>query len=105
MLNELLIKEKELQKHLTNEEYSFIGPLDKNMLADFIKKVNNIAPIVGFERRLVDSVGNKEAVLQVLRTLPRNLKLQIYILPIKEIDGLFLYDTFEAYCLKHNLEI
>lgn len=103
MLKELIQLQDRFQPFLRNRDYTFIGPEDQSLLEPFMRRANDLAPIVSFNRELRHFLNNRAAAIQALEVLPANTPLRIYVVDGTTEDFLF-HDTLENYCANHNIE-
>lgn len=93
--------EDNFQQYLRKGDYTFVGPVNQNLLEDFIKAVNLVAPVVSFNRTIHDALSNREAVRLVLSQNP-NLEKRIYAI-INEDTQILIHATPEEYCERLNI--
>jgi len=104
MLEDLIKEEEEFQNYLADNYYTFIGPVDQNLMEEFLRTANELAPIQGFSRRLYHVLTHKPSVLHACHSLPRNTEFRIYVTEISDLPML-LHSTTEEYCKKHDIKI
>lgn len=102
-LDELIEIQKRFQPYLLNQDYTFIGPDNGNLLEPFMQRANEIAPVVGLIRETKHILGNQEATLKALSIFPDDTKLRVYIVNGKS-DAYLLHSTIEDYCADNNIE-
>lgn len=103
-LNELIQLQDKLEQYLLPNYYSFIGPENQNLLSNFANRVNDMAPVVSFNRRPIDFLGNKNAVLLALPYLPVGTMLRIYVANSAH-DNFLFHSTIEEYCNNNNITL
>lgn len=102
MNEELFNQEENFQKYLREKDYTFIGPADANLLNEFMKRANLIAPLVGFSRSIHHALSNRSATRSALQYLPANSELRTYV--IIRLDDQFLFHaTTEEYCKRFDI--
>ena len=101
-LKELINLQERFQPYLLNDDYTFIGPANQDLLEPFMKTANNLAPIVEFERKFEHFLGNKEAAITALSVLPPNTQLRIYVIHNRS-ESMLLHDTIEGYCKENKI--
>lgn len=102
MLQQLLNTQARLEQHLLPGYYTFIGPVEQNLMQPFMRRANDIAPVVAFSRSIHDVLSNKQAIQRALEILPANEPLRIFVVQRHKSDVL-LHDTIEGYCEKNNI--
>jgi hypothetical protein len=100
-MEELYLKENEFQRHLKENHYTLIAPVDLNLFEPFIKTINKIAPSSVFST-IDDSLSNKDAVKGAIQNFPPQTKYQIYV--ILSSGGMMLHATLEEYCERYKIK-
>jgi hypothetical protein len=105
--------EEKVKPHLKNNEYTFIGPVDQNLFAPFMKNAHRIAlnncrlGLLG--PTLHELLSNKDVISSTIETVNPDAPLRIYIVNIINInrinDKVLLHDTIENYCDKNNINL
>ena len=103
MLEKLIQLQDRFQPFLKDRDYSFIGPVDQSLLEPFMRRANDLAPIVSINREVRHFLSHRAATLQALDIFPTKTQLRIYIVDGRS-DDILLHDTIENYCTKHNIE-
>lgn len=103
MVEELIQLQDRFQPFLRNNDYTFIGPVKQNLLELFMRRANELAPIVNIDRELRHFLNHRTAALQALHVLPAGTQLRIYVVD-GGTDNIFLHDTIENYCANHKIE-
>lgn len=91
----------DFQKHLQEDHYSFVGPVNPELFDQFVRTVNQIAP-TGFLGTIHNALSNRIATRQALRYFP-NAELRVYIMPSRD-PSLLLYCTIPEYCRRMNIQ-
>lgn len=91
----------DFQKYLKEDHYSFVAPVDSNLLDQFIKTVSKIAPS-GFLGTIHKSLSNREATREALRYFP-DTEVRVYIMASRS-PSILLHSTVPDYCRKMNIE-
>ncbi|MCV2486960.1 hypothetical protein OD917_18660 [Flavobacterium sp. SH_e] len=103
-MNEKVFKlEQRFQPYLLNNDYTFVGPENQNLLESFVQNANVIAPVVAISRELRHALGNKEATLQACRLLPVGTPLRVYIVIENDYDML-VHADIEEYCKRNKID-
>lgn len=103
MLEELIQLQNRFQPFLRNRDYTFIGPEDQSLLEPFMRRANDLAPIVSIAREIRHFLNNREAAIQALGALPADTQLRIYVVDGRS-DDILLLDTIENYCANNKIE-
>ncbi len=104
MREQLIALDNRLQPFLTDRNYSFIAPIDQNLLQPFIERVNRIAPTVALSRSIHHALGNRQATRRVLDTIPADIPLRIYVVTIVQNDSILMQETIEDFCRNNNID-
>ena len=98
--------EERFQPYLLNNDYTFIGPVDSKFSAAFMKRANDLAPVVSFSRSLHDVLSDKDAARGALAILPPGTPLRIFVVSHTSppYDNMLLHDTIEGYVQKNNID-
>lgn len=106
MLEQLIELEERFQPYLLNDDYTFIGPADQNLFNSFMRRANDIAPVVSFSRSIHDALSDKDAIRQGLASLPAGAPVRIFVIQRTSgrYDSMLLHDTVEGYCQKNNID-
>jgi len=103
MIDDLIELQERFQPYLLDNDFTFIGPTDTQFLERFMKRANDLAPVVGLARRLRDFLGNREATSGALNVLPEGSPLRIYVV-IGNVDDNLFHDTIEHYCITNGID-
>lgn len=103
MFKELIQIQDRFQPLLRDQDYSFIGPEDQGLLEAFMRRANELAPVVDISRELRHFLDNKETAIQALDVLPADTKLRIYVVSGR-VDEMLFHHTIENYCKEHNID-
>ena len=95
--------EEKFQPFLLKNDYTFIGPTDTNLMPDFMKVANKIAPTIVISRLIHHALSNKNAIKNAILTLPLNTELRIYVVVSNGHRNL-IHSTIEEYCKRNNIE-
>jgi hypothetical protein len=106
MLQELIELEDRFQPYLLNNDYTFIGPVDQQLLEPFMRRANNLAPVISMSRSLHDFLSDKDATRQALAVLPPGTPLRIFVVTYTPPprDSFLLHSTIEGYCQEHHID-
>jgi hypothetical protein len=106
MLQELIELEERFKPYLLNNDYTFIGPADQNLFEPFMRRANNLAPVVSILRSIHHFLSDKEATRQALSSLPAGTPLRIFVVTHtpQPYDNMLLHDTIEGYVQKNNID-
>jgi len=102
-MEELIELEGRFQPFLQNNDYTFIGPLDTNLMEGFMRTANMLAPVVGISRSIHDALSHQQSVRTALGSLPANSELRIYVVVNRASDFL-IHATIEEYCERNNID-
>ncbi|MDQ6528251.1 hypothetical protein [Flavobacterium sp. LHD-85] len=100
-MEELFLEEDRFQKHLNDNHYTLIAPVDLNLFEPFIKTINEIAPS-SFFGSIDDALKNREAVRIAIQNFPPQTEYKVYV--IISMGGMMLHATLEEYCERHNIQ-
>ena len=103
MIEELIQIQDRFQPLLRDQDYTFIGPEDHNLLEPFMRRANDLAPVVDINRELRHFLDNRETAIQALDILPADSKLRIYVVN-GQFDEMLFHHTIENYCIEHNID-
>jgi len=103
MLQQLIEREERFQPYLLNNDYTFIGPSNPDLLTRFIDRANNLAPVVAISRSIHHALSHKQATRQALGVLPSDTELRIYVVSRTAGEGFLVQGTIEDYCDRHNI--
>jgi hypothetical protein len=95
--------EADLQPHLQEGCYTFIGPENEDLLGNFISFINN-ATADEETQAISYKLLNKNAIKQALSFLPKAEKLTIYVVEGSSPYGV-VYATATEYCAKLGLAL
>jgi hypothetical protein len=106
MLQQLIELEDRFQPYLLNDDYTFIGPADQNLFKPFMRRANDIAPVVSFSRSIHDALSDQDATRQAAASLPAGTPLRIFVIQRTSgrYEDMLLHDTIEGYCQKNNID-
>jgi hypothetical protein len=105
MLQDLIDLEERFQPYLLNNDYTFIGPVDQQLLNPFISRANDLAPIVSILRTVHHALSHKQSTRHALAVLPPNAELRIYVVYRSlDNDSLLIHGTIEGYCQKNKFD-
>ena len=103
-MNEELFKlEERFQPFLLRNDYTFVGPIDENLMKIFNKAANRIAPRVALLRSVHHVLSNRNATKNALLLLPQDTQLRIFVVLSNGKRNLFLHSTLEEYCRRNNI--
>lgn len=102
-MEELITLEDRFQPFLQNNDYTFIGPLNADLMEGFMRNVNMLAPVVGTSRTIHHAMSHQPAVRQSLLSLPVDTDLRIYVV-VRENDSFLIHATIEDYCERFNID-
>lgn len=102
-MENLVELENKFQPFLQNNDYTFIGPLDVNLLNDFTQAANRLAPVVAFSRSVHHALSHKPSVREALGVLPIDIELRIYVV-IRRNEPFLFHTTIEDYCDTNNMD-
>jgi len=102
-MNELLQLEERFQPFLQNDDYTFIGPSDINLLNEFTQAANRLAPVVAFSRSVHHALSHSPSTRAALGVLPQGTEMRIYVV-IRRNDPVWFHATIEDYCETNNIE-
>jgi len=106
MLQQLIKLEDRFQPYLLNHDYTFIGPADQNLMNVFMKRANDIAPVVSFSRSIHDALSSKDATRRAAASLPIGTPLRLFVIQRTSgaYEDMLLHDTLEGYIQKNNID-
>ena len=102
-MEELITLEDRFQPFLQNNDYTFIGPVDAELMDGFMKNVNMLAPVVSSSRTIHHALSHQQSVRSSLPSLPANTPLRIYVV-IRENDVFLIHATIEDYCERFGID-
>lgn len=91
----------DFQKHLQNDHYSFVAPVNPDLLEQFMKTVNQIAA-TSFFGTIHDALSNRAATRQTLQYF-LDAELRVYIM-ISRDPSFLMHLSVEQYCEKMNIQ-
>lgn len=103
MLENLLKQEEEFQPYLLPKDYSFIGPVNQNLLEQFIKVASRFTPAISITKSVHHVLSNKRAVRKVLNILPPRIPIKIYAVTSTG-RSLLVHSDIKTYCIQNNIE-
>lgn len=103
MNEEIFELEDRFQPFLLRNDYTFVGPADANLMPNFMKVVNRIAPVIAFSRLIHHALSNRNAVRKTLLTLPQHTELRIYVV-ITNGSNTLIHASIEEYCRRNNID-
>ncbi len=95
--------DRRFEPDLKNGHYSFKGPVDENLLEQFMKTGNRFASVNSFIWSMHDVFSNKQAVQKILEMYPDTIALRIYVVQARDKEFLH-HDTIEGYCQENNVD-
>ena len=105
MLEQLIMLDDGFQPFLRHGDYTFIGPVNQDLMRQFMLRANDFAPARGIFRSIHDALSNRAATRAALAVLPNNTELRIYVIGRFQGDGDILgHTTIEDYCRNHNID-
>lgn len=104
MNEEVFELEHRFQPFLLGNDYTFVGPEDKNLLMQtFVSNANLIAPIVTFSRTIHHALSNKEATLKACHMLPAETQLRVYVV-VSNGHTTLMHASIEEYCRRNKID-
>ncbi|MCB0743156.1 MAG: hypothetical protein KDC67_04570 [Ignavibacteriae bacterium] len=101
-MDELLELEERFQPFLLNDDYTFIGPTDINLLNEFTRTANRLAPVVAISRSVHHALSHTPSTRTAIGILPPGTELRIYVV-IRTNDPILFHATIEEYCDRNNI--
>ena len=102
MLTDIFTIEKDFQPFLLKRDYTFIGPVQPNLLKDFINVATKFAPIVSISRSVHHVLSHKQSIEKTLSLLGIEIPLRIYVVTYNN-KQLLKYSDIENYCIQNNI--
>lgn len=103
--NELQTLETKFQPYLRPGDFTFIGPLNPEMMSDYINKVNLFAPTNFFSTSYKEALLDKPSIAKAVSLLPIGTELRIFIINGEgNKRNIFIHSTIEEYCKKYNID-
>jgi hypothetical protein len=103
MNDQIFELEEKFQPFLLKNDYTFIGPIDIDLLQQFIMTTNRIAPKIAILCKVHQALSNKNSIRKAILTLPLNTELRVYVIISNGYRDLF-HTTIEEYCKKNNID-
>lgn len=101
MHDEIFHLEQKFQPYLLNNDYTFVGPTDKDLLDNFIQIANQINASKKIFYTTNCTLSNAEIIRKAIQMLPNNAPVQVYVIINTKI---LLHATIEKYCKRNNIE-
>ena len=102
-MDELIELEERFQPYLQNNDYTFIGPVNSDLMQGFISTANMLAPVVAISRSIHHALSHQQSVRRALGTLPVNTNLRIYVV-VNRASDMLIHATIEEYCDRNNID-
>lgn len=103
MNEELFEFEEKFQPFLLKNDYTFVGPIDENLMDVFTKAANRIAPGISLLRSIHHALSNRNATRNALLLLPQDAQLRIFVVVSNGKRNIFIHSTLEEYCIRNNI--
>lgn len=95
MSEDIFKTEEAFQQYLNEGDYTFIGPVDQDLLGLFTSSVNLALP--GAQKESIHiALSNKQAIKNVLPGLPKDTPLTVYVV-FGSIPNTLSYTNTEDY--------
>ena len=102
MLENLFKQEEEFQSYLLPKDYSFIGPVNQNLLEQFIKVASIFTPAISITKSIHHVLSNKMAVRKALNFRPQGILVKIYAVTSTG-RSLLVHADIKTYCIQNNI--
>lgn len=102
-MEELEELEERFQPFLRENDYTFIGPVDMNLMENFIRTANMLVPVVGINRSVHHALSHRDATRAALNNLPQGSELRIFVV-LNEAEDFLFHATIEEYCDRFNID-
>lgn len=100
---ELFEIEERFQPFLLNKDYTFVGPVNPQILTKFYEIVNKLAPTIAISRLIHHALINKNSVKQALSFFPEDTELKIYVV-VSNGSRNIVFTSIQEYCEKNKIE-
>lgn len=101
MHDDIFTLEQKFQPYLLNNDYTFVGPADTDLLDNFIQIANQINAAEKKFYTTNCTLSNSEITRKALQILPNSAAIRVYVIVNTKI---LLHDTIEKYCKRNNIE-
>ena len=102
MNEKIFAQEEDFQPYLLENHYTFVAPINGDLLDKFIKITNEIAPPNVFHT-IHNVLSNRNATKKALEFLPPDTQLRVYVI-IPNNDTFLIHATIDDYCKRYNVD-
>ena len=74
MMTTIKSKAERFQPYLQNNDYTFIGPVNSDLMQGFISTANMLAPVVAISRSIHHALSHQQSVRRALGTFKYQFK-------------------------------